>query len=190
MNGEPLPAIHGGPVRLITPGFYATMNIKWVSGLRLEAHETFNHHQLDRYRTPIKPIKPGEPFTNTFANSEPNWPMRTKSMIFAPLERESLQSGLVEVSGVAFNDGAAKITSVEVSVDGGQSWHRAGIEHTQSPYGWQPWRTKVKLGAGKQQISCRATDALGRSQPVDGAIFWNPSGYTWNGIHTVNVQIG
>src|SRR5688572_19309401 len=33
LNGEPIPAAHGGPVRLITPGYYGTMNVKWLSRL-------------------------------------------------------------------------------------------------------------------------------------------------------------
>jgi sulfite oxidase len=39
LNGEPLPGVHGGPVRLVTPGFYGTMQVKWLGRLRFEATE-------------------------------------------------------------------------------------------------------------------------------------------------------
>jgi DMSO/TMAO reductase YedYZ molybdopterin-dependent catalytic subunit len=36
LNGEPIPGIHGGPVRLVTPGLFGTMEIKWLRRLRFE----------------------------------------------------------------------------------------------------------------------------------------------------------
>ena len=86
LNGEKIPKVHGGPVRLVTPGYYATMNVKWLSRVRFEEHESSNHHHAGRYRTPLKPIPPGSKFATALDNSEPNWNMRIKSVIFAPLE--------------------------------------------------------------------------------------------------------
>src|SRR5580692_943568 len=40
LNGEPLPGIHGGPVRLVTPGLFGTMHIKWLRRLRFETAES------------------------------------------------------------------------------------------------------------------------------------------------------
>ena len=85
MNGEPIPAIHGGPVRLIIPGYYGTMNIKWLDRLRFEAHETSNYNHIPRYRTFVDPIKPGTIPPFTFENSAPNWRQKIKSIIWAPL---------------------------------------------------------------------------------------------------------
>jgi DMSO/TMAO reductase YedYZ molybdopterin-dependent catalytic subunit len=33
MNGEPLPLVHGGPVRLLVPGYFGVNNVKWVKTL-------------------------------------------------------------------------------------------------------------------------------------------------------------
>jgi hypothetical protein len=33
LNGELLPGVHGGPVRLVTPGIYGTMHVKWLRRL-------------------------------------------------------------------------------------------------------------------------------------------------------------
>jgi sulfite oxidase len=188
MNGEPLPAIHGGPLRLVTPGYYGTMNIKWLSRLRLEPCETFNHHQVHRYRTPHVPIPPGSEFKYSLQNSEPNWRMKIKSVIFAPLEGERMKPGPVEIRGVAWNDGSCRIDAVELSRDGGQTWHRTKLEVPESLYAWYPWSTTLTMPAGEQLIQCRAVDALGRTQPIHGAVHWNPAGYAWNGVHGVKVE--
>jgi sulfite oxidase len=188
LNGEPIPAVHGGPVRLITPGYYATMNIKWLSRLRLEPQETFNHHQVRRYRTPRRPITPGATFTYNLQNSEPNWNMRVKSVIFAPLDGEQVAAGEVEVRGVAWNDGVAKIDAVHVSTDGGKTWQAAQLDIPKSKYAWHPWRANISLAKGMHGLLARATDALGRTQPLDGSIHWNPAGYAWNGVHSIQVK--
>lgn len=189
MNGEAIPKVHGGPLRLITPGYYATMNVKWLSRLRFEAQESTNHHHVGRYRTPLKPISPGSKFTSTLENSEPNWNMRIKSVIFAPLDGEKVSAKKVEVRGVAWNDGTAEIEAVEISTDGGKSWRRAEVKRPKSPYVWHPWSLAVELPKGSQTILARAVDALGRSQPRDGSIAWNPAGYAWNGVDSVTFVV-
>ena len=189
LNGEPIPEAHGGPVRLVTPGYYGTMHVKWLSRLRLETRETYNHHQRRRYRTPRDPIEPGSRFDYDFNNSDANWRMRIKSTIFAPLDGETVKGGQVDVRGVAFNDGAAKIEMVELSLDDGHTWQRADTETPKSPYAWYPWSATLTLKKGKQRLLARAVDALGRTQPLDGAIGWNPAGYGWNGVHRVDFQV-
>jgi DMSO/TMAO reductase YedYZ molybdopterin-dependent catalytic subunit len=189
LNGEPLPAIHGGPVRLVTPGYYGTMHVKWLSRLRLEPRETFNHHQRRRYRTPNVPIEPGAEFIYDFDNSEANWRMRIKSVIFAPLDGDKRKAGEIEVHGVAFNDGAAAIETVELSHDDGRTWRRAELKAPSSPYAWHPWNTQLRVAKGRQRIMARAIDALGRTQPFNGAIDWNPAGYGWHGVHTVEIDV-
>jgi hypothetical protein len=54
-------------------------------------------------------------------------------------------------------------------------------------YGWYEFRTVVNLGAGEHRIWSRAWDELGNSQPINGAIRWNPSGYEWHGADYVEV---
>jgi DMSO/TMAO reductase YedYZ molybdopterin-dependent catalytic subunit len=189
MNGEPIPAVHGGPVRLVTPGYYGTMQLKWLGRLRLETRETFNHHQRRRYRTPREPIKPGSDFSYDFDNSDANWRMRIRSTIFAPLEGEMLKSGDNEIRGVAWNDGDARIDAVEISTDDGRTWRQADLERPDSPYAWYRWSTKLSLPKGRQSIMARAVDGLGRTQPLDGAVGWNPAGYGWNGVQRVEVTV-
>ena len=176
-------------MRLVTPGYYATMNVKWLTRLRFEEQESSNHHHAGRYRTPLTPIPPGSKFATTLDNSEPNWNIRIKSVIFSPVEGEGISAGKTVVGGVAWNDGSAKIEAVEVSVDGGRSWLRAELKPGPSLYAWHHWQLAIELMPGKRTILSRAVDSLGRCQPLDGSIFWNPAGYGWNGVDSVTAMV-
>jgi len=90
---------------------------------------------------------------------------------------------------VAFNDGEAPITSVEVSADGGATWVAADIAPPESPWAWYHWSAKATLQSGANVLMCRATDALGRSQPMDGLSRWNPRGYEWNGVQRLELAV-
>jgi DMSO/TMAO reductase YedYZ molybdopterin-dependent catalytic subunit len=188
MNGEPIPAVHGGPLRLVLPGFFGINNIKWLNKLRLEAKPSTNNTMVPRYRVPSAPVKPGSTFTYTQENSRPNYKQQIKSVIFAPLEGATVRS-VVEVRGVAWNDGSAPITSVEVSADQGKTWRAATIQQPSGPYAWHRFSVRVILGKGERELWVRATDALGRSQPLDGNLTWNPNGYEWNALHRVKVAV-
>jgi sulfite oxidase len=189
LNGEPLPGIHGGPVRLVTPGLFGTMQIKWLTRLRFETAESPNFYHATEYRVPYALLKIGEKFRFTLENSRPTWDIRLMSYILDPLPGARLKAGLITVSGVAYNDGRAPIESVLVSVDKGESWQPAQFEVPESPYAWYQWKAQQTLKLGTHEIWARAIDALGRSQPLDGKIFWNPNGYEWTGIFKNKVTV-
>jgi sulfite oxidase len=189
LNREPLPGIHGGPVRLVTPGLFGTMQIKWVTRLRFETAESPNFYHATEYRVPYNLLEIGEKFRFTLENSRPTWDIRLMSYILDPLPGAKLKAGVITVSGVAYNDGKAPIESVLVSVDKGRSWQPAEFEIPESPYAWYQWKAQRTLNPGTHEIWARATDALGRSQPLDGKIFWNPNGYEWTGIFKNKVTV-
>ncbi len=191
MNGEPIPACHGGPVRLVIPGFYGNMNVKFLTALNYESEQSPSTFQSVAYRMPLWPVEPGQFEANdyTLQNSTPTYGLKIKSVIFSPLPEDAPKAGPVEVSGVAFNDGEAPITSVEISSDGGASWTPASVEKPDSPWAWYPWTAKATLAAGSNTLMVRATDALGRSQPIDGLSRWNPRGYEWNGVQRLEITV-
>ncbi len=189
MNGEPIPAVHGGPVRLIIPGFYGNMNVKMLTVLLFEAEQSPSAFQSVGYRMPNSPVEPGQFEANdyTLQNSVPTYGHKIKSVIFSPLPEDGAKSGPVEITGVAFNDGTVPITDVEVSADDGKRWEKADVKKPESPWAWYHWSAKAKLASGKNTLMCRATDALGRTQPIDGLTRWNPRGYEWNGVDHVEI---
>ena len=197
MNGEPIPAIHGGPLRLVLPGYYGSMNVKWVSRLRFEEQASKSRHHAQRYRTFRERIVPGSAPEVTTEATRPTWRQKVKSVIWSPLNGETLFPGPVTVSGVAWNDGRSEIVAVELSLDGGITWRRAHLDAPLSAYGWYPWRLALWYGSNPHldqagtpaEFRVRAFDALGRSQPGDGTVHWNPSGYEWFGVDSVKVLL-
>ena len=191
MNGEPIPAVHGGPVRLIIPGYYGNMNVKFVNELLYETEQSPSPFQSKAYRAVNQPVEPGQ-FTvkdYNIGNSKPTYGFKIMSVIFAPLAEDEVKAGPVTIRGVAWNDGTAKITSVRVSKDGGKSWEEATIEYADSPFAWQHWSLETTLEKGTHDLRVIATDAIGRTQPLDGNAAWNPKGYEWNGADLVTVTV-
>ncbi len=185
MNGEPLPAIHGGPVRLVVPGYYGTVHIKWLGSLTLTAGESRQASQVPRYRNPLRPVEPGQDYAFTLTNSRPNWRMNVKSIVFAPDIHARVAAGAVLVHGVAFNDGDFPMESILLSWDRGASWQRAELVPSAGRFAWTWWTSRRVLPAGRHEVWARATDAGGRTQPLDGHVFWNPGGYEWNGVEKI-----
>jgi sulfite oxidase len=189
LNGEPLPGIHGGPVRLVTPGLFGTMQIKWLTRLRFETAESPSFYHATEYRVPHALLKPGAKFKFTLENSRPTWDIRLMSYILYPAPGEQLQAGPVTVSGIAYNDGKSRLESVLVSFDYGRSWQPSQFDTPESPYAWYQWKIETTLEPGTYEIWSRALDGLGRSQPLDGSVFWNPNGYEWTGVFKVEVTV-
>jgi sulfite oxidase len=189
LNGKPIPGIHGGPVRLVIPGLFGTMQVKWLARLRFETAESTNFYHATEYRVPHAIIEPGSKFRFTMDNSRPTWDIKLMSYILSPEEGATLKAGPATIRGVAYNDGKARLESVLVSLDRGQSWEPASFDVPASPYAWYDWQITKELKAGTHEIWARAIDALGRSQPLDGKIFWNPNGYEWTGIYKVVITV-
>jgi len=190
MNGEPLPAIHGGPVRLVTPGYYGTVQLKWLSRLRFEGDESANPYHADLYRTPNRRLSPGEKFRFDRSNSTPTWTMKLASLITSHSDGQQVGTEPTQVSGYSWNDGSAPLQSVLLSTDLGQTWNRVPLTLSKSPYAWSRWSAPVTLQSGRNTVWITAVDALGRTQPDDGAIAWNPAGYEWNGVEKLVLNVG
>ena len=175
-NGEPLAGVHGGPIRLLMPGYFGTVNVKWLRRLSLTEQETRHEAQRERYRVP------------TPEGSRPCWRQPLKSVVWHPQPCETLGT-FATASGTAWNDGAVDIARVEVSLDTGQTWRAADLEAARGPYGWRRWSLALQLPPGEHELWCRATDADGRSQPLDGNATWNPEGYEWHGVDKVKFEV-
>ncbi|MCC7386561.1 MAG: sulfite oxidase [Deltaproteobacteria bacterium] len=185
MNGVPLPPSHGFPARVVVPGWVGDDWIKWISQLTLSAEEAKGFFFEKAYRFPDPPGAPGEPVPPE--RMHPMTRLAVKSAITQPLRGATLAAGAQEIAGVAFS-GEAAIKKVEISIDGGKSWAPAKLEGKASRYAWQIWRAKVKLDRpGPVRILSRATDDRGDTQPEQPR--WNPSGYLYNAVDDVDVEV-
>src|SRR6185503_11157275 len=83
--------------------------------------------------------------------------------------------------------GEPRIKKVEVTLDGGTTWQAATLDKHDSSYGFRLFKHKWTAAAGKLRIGTRATDSAGATQPVTPV--WNPSGYLYNAIEYINVEV-
>ena len=190
LNGDLIPGVHGGPVRLVLPGFYGVNNVKWLTHLSVDREETSNLHQQERYRMPLEAIEPGSAFHPTPENSRSSWRQNLKSLLWSPLPSEQVPAGVVTLRGPAWADGRSRVSTVEVSLNKGQSWQEASLEPAAGRYGWYLWELTAELGNGEHEVWVRAKDDADTLQPLDGTVAWNPDGYEWNGVDKVTVTVG
>jgi DMSO/TMAO reductase YedYZ molybdopterin-dependent catalytic subunit len=182
LNGEPLPLAHGGPLRLIIPGYYGVNNIKYIKRLAFTVDETAAKIQTSGYRVRGIGVK-GAP-------AQPSmWEMNLKSFVTSPDGEGSVRSGVVQIHGVAFS-GASAVKAVEVSVDGGATWRPAEFSGPLlGPYAWRRFVLPLRLSAGNYAITSRAIAYDGSVQPE--LRVENERGYAHNGWrdHAVKVTV-
>jgi sulfite oxidase len=190
MNGKPLTNIHGGPVRLIVPGWPGSVSAKWLNRIwiRDKIHDGQGMGGTS-YRVTIKPMIPGDkPDEKNFRDLES---MPVRSIITNPANGAKLAAGTrkLDLRGAAWA-GDNIVRSVELSTDFGSSWKTTKLGEPRNRYDWQRWTGNVTFPSdGYYEIWVRATDSRGVRQPhVAGN--WNPQGYGANPMHRIAVLIG
>jgi sulfite oxidase len=189
MNGQPLPLIHGGPVRLLIPGWPGSLSHKWLSRiwLRNKVHDGQGMGGTS-YRVPISPIVPGDkPNEANFRDLES---MPVRSIITSPANGAKFAGNTrdVRLRGAAWA-GDATVKQVDLSIDFGASWQPAKLDKPKNRYDWQRWTAAVKLpSVGYYEVWSRATDSRGITQP-HMAGRWNPQGYGGNPMHRIAVLV-
>ena len=186
MNGQTLPVSHGYPLRVVVPGWAGDSWVKWVTKVMLLDKDPDVFFMKTGYRHPGKPVTPGVAVDP--AQMKPVESLRVKSVIATPVENTAVKSGAnVRVAGAAWS-GASPVTAVEVSLDRGRTWKPAVLGAEKHTYGWRLWHFDWKPEAtGHYRVMARARTANGDTQPFDPE--WNPSGYLWNVVHRVTVNV-
>ena len=185
MNGTPLPVANGFPLRAIVPGWEGAYAVKWLTSIRLLDREGDSFWIKTAYRYPKKRIAPGAAVAPE--DMAPVAGLFVKSLIAAPLDGAKLSAGTVLVKGFAWA-GDANITGVDISADGGSTWSPARLGTDRASYAWRQFEYEWRVDdPGSYLIMSRATDDRGRVQPIVAQ--WNPSGYLWNAIDRVRVDV-
>ncbi len=155
LNGEPLQARQGAPLRLIMPGWYGVANVKWLSNIHVQENRYVGHFQARWYRTVQQTEIAGEMRWHETEVSR----MRIKSVV----ARVTRSGNTFRALGFILNDGTA-IESVEVQVDGG-AWQRATLDPANTQYSWKLFNFEwTGSTPGEHTIVSRATDANGATQ--------------------------
>jgi DMSO/TMAO reductase YedYZ molybdopterin-dependent catalytic subunit len=188
MNGEPLPALHGFPLRMICAGWPASVSGKWITKI-LVRNKVHDGEKMtgQSYKMPCEPVAPGAEVADEDMCILGSMPVR--SLVTFP--RSGVSHPLatpMSVRGHAWA-GDLRVREVHTSIDFGETWKKAKLEKPVNRHAWQHWSTEREFPqAGYYEIWARAVDQNGRSQPMvlPG---WNPRGYLNNACHRIAVAV-
>ncbi|HEY6332663.1 MAG TPA: sulfite oxidase [Blastocatellia bacterium] len=156
MNGESIPPRHGGPLRVIVPGWYGMDSVKWITRIEVIREPFAGFYQSKRYYE-ARRIE-GRP------RISPVHEMSIKSQLARPKIGQELHIGPIDVIGAAWG---AEIQAVDLSFDGGANWSPATLDQDKAKYAWRIFRGVWRPSRpGAYEIVCRARDDAGRVQPM------------------------
>lgn len=187
MNGKPIPARHGAPLRLVVPGWVGSASEKWLTRLwiRDKVHDS-KKMSGSAYRIPKYTVAPGQKVPKSDMEILTAW--QIKSLITNPADGTKVKAGkTLNVRGHAWA-GEQEVDKVELSFDHGATWVKADLDKPRDKYAWAnfgyDWKPKE---TGYYVIMARATDNNDVAQPFDQP--WNPKGYLGNMVHRVPVMV-
>ena len=181
MNGEPLPPIHGAPLRVIVPGYIGARSVKWLERIEVRSTPWVGYFQHVVYRLLPEDATPGP------GKGMPLGLVALNADVLSPADGETVAAGPVEVRGYAFAGGERHVARVDVSLDGGEHWSQAELLDDLGRWAWRQWRFTVHVGPGEHEIVVRAWDSSAATQPEDEAALWNPKGYVNNARPRVRI---
>ncbi|MDD2658742.1 MAG: molybdopterin-dependent oxidoreductase [Methylococcales bacterium] len=188
MNGEPLPHWNGFPARLIVPGWTATYWMKHLTTVNVLSKPFDGFWMKTAYRIPKDRFLSGQFSSQETATTTPVTEMVVNSLITNLADGQTLSADKpVEIKGVAW-DGGNGIAQMEVSTDGGISWHKATLKQDLGRFSWRQWQYVFEpKRTGEYRIMARATSQSGASQPLEPVP--NPSGYHHNAVQKIIIQV-
>jgi sulfane dehydrogenase subunit SoxC len=167
LNGEALSPQHGFPARLVVPGFYGTNSVKWLCRLELADARPEGLFTTELYNDPVDG-----------GDRQPVWDLEPESILVFPARDATLGPGEHRVRGRAWS--SVDVVAVDISLDGGENWTAAELTPRKGR-AWQTftldWQPKAP---GTHRLLCRATDAIGRTQPLANR---------HNAVHSIDVVV-
>jgi DMSO/TMAO reductase YedYZ molybdopterin-dependent catalytic subunit len=180
MNGSPLPAANGFPVRLLVPGWYGVANVKWLR--RIEVRDT---RFLGRFM--------GRDYVTIREEHHDGMTVMAETTVGRMLLKSApakvtLRDGRYQIDGMAW--GPTPIAAVEVKIDNGP-WVKAVLDDSRSEFAWRSWHLDWSPAPGEHTVTSRAIDKAGKIQPaMDDALIANRKTY-WesNGQITRHIRV-
>ena len=185
MNGQPIPPVHGAPVRVVVPGYIGARSVKWVERITVQDVPSGNYFQARAYRLLPPETDPALAGPGVGLSLSA---IAVNADILCPDEGAVLAPGPVPVTGYALAGDDRGIARVDVSVDGGRHWRQADLGADAGPWAWRIWCTVVDLPSGETEIIARAWDTSAAVQPESPVHLWNPKGYVNNSWARVHVS--
>ncbi|CDF92542.1 MULTISPECIES: sulfite dehydrogenase [Pseudomonas] len=155
-NGERLRPEQGYPLRLFVPGYEGNTHIKWLRRLHVTDAPAYSREETAKY-------------TDLMADGKArkfSFVMECKSLVTYPSGTQKLtRKGLHEMRGIAWS-GHGKITRVDVSVDGGNTWTQARLQEPILTKALTAFRAPFEWNGQELMIMSRAIDETGYVQPM------------------------
>ncbi|KAF9448616.1 molybdopterin binding oxidoreductase [Macrolepiota fuliginosa MF-IS2] len=176
MNGEVISPDHGGPLRIVAPGYLGARWVKWADTVIVSPSESPNFYQQRDYK-----ILP--PDVETKDAAQPLW-AKYPAMTALPLNSVigtayKLSPETLFVKGYALPGPTGNVSAVQVSTDDGQTWEKVNITYQEGKWSWTIWEGEVPCTTESGRVYSRAIDSSGHVQPQQGQ--WNLRGVAFNG---------
>ncbi|MFG2497821.1 sulfite oxidase [Streptomyces sp. NPDC048441] len=179
MNGAPLPPDHGYPVRLVAPSWVGIASIKWVGDIEVSSTPLHSPWNTQFYRLFGEAYPP--------EGSTPLTRQTLKSAFELPWNASLPANRTHHLTGRAWS-AKAPVARVDISTDGGETWHQAHLKDSPRQSSWTRWTTPWHPSTpGTTTLLSRTTDTSGHTQPE--ATVHNTQGYLFDAVvrHVVRV---
>jgi DMSO/TMAO reductase YedYZ molybdopterin-dependent catalytic subunit len=157
MNGEPLPPLHGFPLRLIAPGWYGVANVKWLKRIEVVDKRWAGRFMAKDYVTIREEKRENGDVLWTQTGVGP-------ALLKSVTAKVTAKDGKHRIYGAAWG---RPIQRVEVRIDEGP-WRAAAIDREREhEFAWKFWQLNWEdAAAGEHTITSRAIDRAGQIQPA------------------------
>ncbi|KAI1827073.1 Oxidoreductase, molybdopterin-binding domain-containing protein [Xylaria intraflava] len=188
MNGEPLPKIHGAPVRAVVMGYIGARSVKWLYRITAIPHPTHAPVQSREYLYFNQQVgKHNQRWTDGIQIQE----MPVSSAIMSPWNKQVvIHEGKIAVNGWAYSGGGRWPERVEVSADGGFSWYMVPVENL-SPkhkFAWRTWHMQLPCDVeGWIELAVRCWDNSLNTQPTEVRNTWNWGLHVTSSVHRIRI---
>jgi sulfite oxidase len=154
-NGKPIPLLHGGPVRLIVPGWNGTGWMKWPERISLIAAPS------------------GQ------AGDDRIGPIDTGAIIISPQSGTVIHAGDIDIYGFAWSPGRG-VSRVDLSFDTGDTWHPADLLTDLGPRAWRGFTLRWSARPGHYHVLARVVDGAGHgtTEPTAVSVIDQPVTFT------------
>ncbi|KAL6710310.1 hypothetical protein ACN47E_009256 [Coniothyrium glycines] len=187
MNGEPLPAIHGAPLRVVVMGYIGARSVKWLTRINVIDKESMAPVQMKEYLYYTPQLgKQNVTYSNGFSIQT----MPVASAIMTPVDRDIIvHDGKIKLTGWAYS-GSGWPVRVEVSNDGGGVWYEVPFENLSTKYfhAWRIWHYEIPVDAeGWLEFCVRCWDDAMNTQPTFVRSAWNWDLHVTSSCHRVKL---
>ncbi|KAJ5380728.1 uncharacterized protein N7496_003156 [Penicillium cataractarum] len=188
MNGEPLPKIHGYPLRVVVLGYIGARSVKWLYRIKAIEHPSRAPVQSKEYLYFNQQVgKYNLRATDGIQIQE----MPVSSAIMSPWTKQTVvHIGTIRCKGWAYSGGGRWPERVELSADGGFTWYSVPPEKLSKKgrWTWRTWEYDLPCDVeGWIEIVCRCWDNSLNTQPLNVRAAWNWGLHVTSSAHRIKV---